>query len=115
MDGQALAGGGLGQGPLSFQDQQRSKGNIIADILEAALHGIHRKVIALCQMAVEVVSNRRLAFGHIQSLRDVELAGLAVCTLAAIIVNAVGDVGILLNLSHHDALADGVERAGGDE
>ena len=66
-------------------------------------------------MAVEVVSNRRLAFGHIQSLRDVELAGLAGCTLAAIIVNAVGDVGILLNLSHHDALADGVERAGGDE
>ena len=66
-------------------------------------------------MAVEVLRFRRLPEGNIQCLRDVQLPGLAICAQTAVVVDAVGDVGVLLDLCHHDALADGVQRAGGDE
>ena len=69
-DGQALAGGGLGQGALAFQHQQRGEGGLVADILKIALYGIHREVITLRQMAVEVLRFRRLPAGNIQRLRD---------------------------------------------
>ena len=66
VDGQALVGGGLGQDAFAFQHQQRGEGSLIADILKAALYGIHREVIALRQMAVEIVGFRRLPVGDIR-------------------------------------------------
>ena len=66
-------------------------------------------------MAVEILRFRRLPEGNIQRLRNVQLPGLAICAQTAVVVDAVGDVGVLLNFRHHDALADGVQRAGGDE
>lgn len=66
-------------------------------------------------MAAEVVLLRRRAAGHVQRLFNVQGAGLAVCTDAPVVVDAVGHVGVLLHLGHDDALADGVQRAGRDK
>ena len=44
-----------------------------------------------------------------------QLTQLAVRSHAAVVVDAVGDIGVLLDLGHHDALADGVQCAGRDE
>ena len=55
------------------------------------------------------------ALGHRQRLGYVQSTGLAVRAHAAVVVDPVGHVGILLDLGDHDALADGMQGAGGDE
>ena len=57
----------------------------------------------------------RLKVRDVDGLLDVELTRLAVLAEAAVVVDAVRRVGILLNLADDDALADGVQRARGDE
>ena len=95
-DGQALAAF-FGEGPLPFQHQHRGEGGLVAHQLEVALHGVHREVGALGQMAVEVgIFFGRGAVGDVQRLPDVQLPGPAVRPQAAVVVDAVGDVGVLL-------------------
>ena len=66
-------------------------------------------------MPAEVMLHRRGAQGDVQRLFHMQGAGLAVRADAAIVVDAVGHVGVLLHLGDDDALADGVQRARRDE
>ena len=66
-------------------------------------------------MSAKIMLYRRGAQGHIQRLFHMQGSGLAVGADAAVVVNAVGHVGVLLYLGHHDALADGMQRARRDK
>ncbi len=52
---------------------------------------------------------------HFERLLDVQRARLALGVAAVVIINAVGEIGLLLNFAEHQARADGVHGAGGDE
>ena len=52
---------------------------------------------------------------HSQRFLDVQVALLAVLADSSVIIDAVSDIGILLDLSDQDALSDRVERPGLDE
>lgn len=56
-----------------------------------------------------------LEVSDVDGFLDVELTRLAVLAEAAVVVDAVRRVGILLDLADDDALADGMQRARGDE
>ena len=66
-------------------------------------------------MAAKVMFDGRGAQGHIQCLCHMQCTGLSVRTDTAVVVDAVGHIGILLHLGNDDALADGVQRAGRDK
>ena len=66
-------------------------------------------------MAAKIQFFGRAQFGDSQCLLDVQGAGLAVRPHSAIVVDPVGDVGILLHLRNDDALADGVQGSCRDE
>ena len=101
---------------LAVKDQQREEG------LRAARRRLRRgeqidgKIVTAGKVSAEV--RRGNAGGparHVQRLRDVQGAGLSVGTEAAVVAHAVGHVAALLHLCHHDAAADGVDGARGDE
>ena len=74
------------------------------------------KVVAVRHMRVLAAAlNDRNAAGHRQSLLDVQVALLAVLADAAVIVHAIGYIGVLLDLGDQDPLADRVKGAGLDE
>ena len=101
---------------LAVEDQKREEG------LRAARRRLRRgeqidgKIVTAGKVSAEV--RRGNAGGparHVQRLRDVQGAGLSVGTEAAVVAHAVGHVAALLHLCHHDAAADGVNGARGDE
>ena len=47
-----------------------------------------------------------------ERLLDVKVSLLSVLADAAVVVHAIGDIGILLNLGNEDSLTDRVQRAG---
>ena len=64
---------------------------------------IHGEILTLGQMAAKVMFDGRGAQGHIQCLCHMQCTGLAVRTDTAVVVDAVGHVGVLLHLGHDDA------------
>lgn len=88
---------------------------------------IDREVLARCEQADLSIRKDidgciemralldRLEVRDVDGLLDVELTRLAVLAEAAIVIDAVRRVGILLDLADDDALADGMQRARGDE
>ena len=50
-----------------------------------------------------------LQAGDVHSLVDMQLPGFAVGSQAAKVINAVGGIGVLLDLGDQDTLADGVQ------
>ena len=100
-----------GQGAFAIGDEQRDEALLVRHALKGAVSGIHREILTLGQMSAKIMLYRRGAQGHIQRLFHMQGSGLAVGTDAAVVVNAVGHVGVLLYLGHHDALADGMQRA----
>ena len=84
---------------------------------------IDREVLARCEQAGLSIRKDidgciemralldRLEVRDVDGLLDVELTRLAVLAEAALVIDAVRRVGILLDLADDDALADGVQRA----
>ena len=64
---------------------------------------------------LDEIELRRPIVHHREALLDVQLARLAVGLEAPVVVEAVGDVGILLQLVEDDAVADRMDRSGGDQ
>ena len=74
------------------------------------------KVVAVRHMRVLAAAlYDRNAAGHSQCLLDVQVSLLAVLADAAVIVHAIGYIGVLLDLGDQDSLADRVKGAGLDE
>lgn len=66
-------------------------------------------------VAAEISRLRRLGLCYVESLFDVQLPRLSVGAQSAVVVYAVGAVGILLNLGNEHSAADGVDGARGNE
>ena len=109
LDGNCLTA--AGKCPLPFRDEQRDKALFVYRICKGALSGIHGEILTLGKMLTEIMLDGRGAQGHIQRLCHMQGTGLAVRTDTAVVVDAVGHIGILLHLGNDDALADGVQRA----
>ena len=73
---------------------------------------VYGKIRAAAQMRAKVPLDGRTAIGHAEGLLHMELAGLAVGTQPSVIVDPVGDVGILLDLRDDQSGADGMEGSG---
>lgn len=106
---------GAGHLARAVHNEQRDKAVRSRRAGKAVLVHVDGEVLALGQMAAEVMRFGGLALRHRQRLRDVQGARLSVRAHAAVIVHAVRHVGILLDLRDDDPLADRVQRAGGNE
>ena len=77
---------------------------------------IHCEIIAVCYMRIFAAApDDRNTACHRQRFLDMQVALLAVLADSSVIIDAVSDIGILLDLSDQDALSDRVERPGLDE
>ncbi len=100
---------------MTVQHQQREEGCPVHGAGKGRRAHIGGKIRTLGKVTAEIRHLHGLQIGHGERLLNVQGARSAVGAEAVIIIHAVGQVRALLHLGHHDAGADGVQRAGRDE
>ena len=72
---------------------------------------IYRKIITICHMGITAFAlKNRYPVCHCQSLLNVQIPLSPVLSHPPIVVNPVGDIGILLNLRNENVFSNGVNR-----
>ena len=114
LEGQGLAV--IGNGSFAFHEQDADEGFLRDGTFHLLHEGavqvqlINGKVIAVRHMGIAaVVLDDRNAPGDRQGLLDMQVTLFAVLADTAVIVDTVGDIGVLLDLGDQDVLADGVQ------